>query len=160
MKKIFLGIACCFAAVIFNSCLDDDGNSATAEKDYGATYDSIVFSDPTDTVFYDALDSALKSMKIISSLSNYIIVSEKAEVNINSTSYAVALCDEMAVRDYRKKIDSLTRTDLIETAKKLNLPIKNNLPFDSLDHFSTKFGVFDMKENFTPNYLDWYPKSF
>ena len=160
MKKILFFVACCFAVLTFDSCLDSDGNSASAERDYGATYDSIVFADVADTVFYDALDSALKTMNIISAPGKVIVISEKVEIDYNSTSIAIEICNGQAVDHYRKKVDSLSRAQLIQTAKNLNLPIQGNMPFDSLGQFSTNFKLFYQGEAFKTVYLDSYSKTF
>ncbi|MCQ2095220.1 MAG: hypothetical protein MJY59_00560 [Bacteroidaceae bacterium] len=143
MKKSFRFIAMLSISIIsFISCIDDDGNSADATVDFGARMDSIYLSDPADSVFICAIDTALQEMGLLSK--HYsgvpsILFKEYAKVDVNSIPYAVAKAVEQANSTYKTRIDGATRDVLLRHIQVAKTPAP--LPVDSLDAFSVRLSL-------------------
>ncbi len=144
MKKIFYLIgALSISMAVFTSCLESDGNSAEATIEFGSRMDSITFSDPADTVFTSAIDTALQEMGVLSTFNSAgipsVLFKEHASVDVSSIPYAVMKAVEQANTTYKKKLDGATRDQLIRYIQVAKTPAP--LPVDSLGAFKVNLGL-------------------
>lgn len=162
MKKyLFLFVAIAMAAGSISSCLDSDNNSADASVDFGANLDSIIFDDPADTVFFEAVDTALQDLGVVSSWNSGLptkLFTEKSTVNVSSIPYAIAVACSQATTTYQKRWDAVTLESLKKHMQLADYPAP--LPVDSLDGFSYYTSLIYAYSSATYTTVKTFSKSF
>lgn len=107
MKKIFgLILAICSISIGFTSCLDDAKTKASCT--YYVVADSIVYSDSLDAQY----DSLIR-VSLLSLGHSFYTFTKEAEVEQSMTSYAVAECDNQAIKQFDTNIKkTVTLSDI------------------------------------------------
>ena len=139
MKNSFYFLVCTvIGTMLFTACLNDDDNSATAESDYYGICSSVNFTDSADTVFEAQIYAALASstVKLIGSNSQMHF---EAEVETNSPSWAMQLCNQKAVKAYVQRLDGVTRYDVVSQMIQDSIPVSK----DSLDGFTINLDLYN-----------------
>lgn len=160
MKRLFYFVAIMAGGLCLASCLDSDGNNASAELDFYARYDKIEFNDSNDVVFTQLIDTALQKLGVLSNPYAFnAILHEKAEVNYTSPDAAVYNCCVQADKKYQTMLSGVTSSKLREQMAAMN--VRTELPLDSLDGFTVHYALlyFEGKSaGFLP--VNIYPKNY
>ncbi len=110
MKKIIVLFASLvFTSMIVTSCLNDD-NSNTADINYIGKVDSIVYSQPQDSVWNYNICEALMKMEIL-----YTTFNVKDTITVGYASNAISSCDYKAACVLDAKLKKVTLSEIKKT---------------------------------------------
>lgn len=146
MKKIFLSFYILFISFLcFTSCKKDN-QSVTADVFYMGVIDSIVYSDPADSVWDNNIQQALREMKI-----TYSAFEERDTLQFGIQAYAIHNCNVKASASYDKLLKntnlSSIKKQIFDSNKDslINLGYNDgadNLPIDQFNLYTSVWSLF------------------
>lgn len=142
MKKLFYFVALLLGGLCVGCSLDNDDSHCSAEVNYFALCDSMVFADSADVVFAGAIDSSLQKIGVLSGKNVNILFTKYAEVKSPYVEDAFKACAAMADTAYRSMLEPVSKEKIL--MQMVVSDIKTPLPLDSLDDFNVHYNLMYM----------------